>query len=243
MRAAVYSGTRNLYPHMVVAAKSLIANSGVEKIYFLIEDDKFPDKLPPLIETKNVSGQTWFPKDGPNMKSQFSYMALVRACYCKLLPETLDTVLQLDVDTIVVNNVDKLLDMKMGRKWFAACDEPNNNYWRPFGNKYYNVGVAMFNLKAIRRCGVDDTIIKFLNEEETPFVEQDGWNKFSTAQEVIDLDTRYNESVPTGYTDNPAVVHWAGFKNWWDDPKAPRREYYKKYKDMTWEEAFACRKS
>lgn len=243
MRAAIYSGTRNLYPHMVVAAKSLIANSGVEKVYFLIEDDKFPDKLPPLIETKNVSGQTWFPKDGPNMKSQFSYMALVRACYCKLLPENLDTVLQLDVDTIVVDNVNKLLDMKMGRKWFAACDEPNNNYWRPFGNKYYNVGVAMFNLKAIRRCGVDDTIIKFLNEEETPFVEQDGWNKFSTAQEVIDLDTRYNESVPTGYTDNPAVVHWAGFKNWWDDPKAPRREYYRKYKNMTWEEVFACRES
>ena len=243
MRAAVYSGTRNLYPHMVIAAKSLIANSGVEKVYFLIEDNKFPDKLPPLIETKNVSGQTWFPKDGPNMKSQFSYMALVRACYCKLLPDNLDTVLQLDVDTIVVDNVNKLLDMKMGRKWFAACDEPNNNYWRPFGNKYYNVGVAMFNLKAIRRCGVDDTIIKFLNEEETPFVEQDGWNKFSTSQEVIDLDTRYNESVPTGYTDNPAIVHWAGFKNWWDDPKAPRREYYRKYKNMTWEEVFACRES
>ena len=41
MRAAVYSGSRNLYPHMVTAAKSLVANSSVEKIYFLIEDDKF----------------------------------------------------------------------------------------------------------------------------------------------------------------------------------------------------------
>ena len=95
MRAAVYSGSRNLYPHMVVAAKSLIANSSVDKIYFMIEDDEFPEPLPPLIETINVSGQTWFPPNGPNMRSQFTYMALCRACYCKLLPEDLDKVLQL----------------------------------------------------------------------------------------------------------------------------------------------------
>ena len=35
MKAAVYSGTRNLYHAMVTAAKSLVANSSVDKIYFL----------------------------------------------------------------------------------------------------------------------------------------------------------------------------------------------------------------
>ena len=60
MKAAVYSGTRNLYADMVTAAKSLIANSSVEKIYFLIEDDVFPYELPRLIETMNVSGQRFF---------------------------------------------------------------------------------------------------------------------------------------------------------------------------------------
>ena len=241
MRAAVYSGTKNLYPHMVTAAKSLAANSSVEKIYFLIEDDKFPEALPPLIETINVSGQTWFPAGGPNMKSQFTYMALVRACYGKLLPEDLDKVLQLDVDTVVVDNIDELWEIPMGGKWCIACEERNNNYWKPYGMQYYNVGVTMFNLKEIRRCGIEDEIIRWLNTTETRFVEQDAWNKFGAPRKFIEMDPRFNECYCNGYTDRPAIVHFAGFKNWWDDRKAPRKEYYRKYRDMTWEEAFACR--
>ena len=116
MKAVVYSGSRNLYPHMVVAAKSLIAYSSADRIFFLIEDDEFPEPLPPLIETINVSGQTWFPAGGPNMKSQFTYMALVRACYGKLLPDDLDKVLQLDVDTVVVDNIDAMWDIDISHK-------------------------------------------------------------------------------------------------------------------------------
>ena len=37
MRAAVYSGTRNVYENMLISAKSLLEHSNVEKIYFLIE--------------------------------------------------------------------------------------------------------------------------------------------------------------------------------------------------------------
>lgn len=242
MRAAVYSGSRNLYPHMVVAAKSLIANSSVEKIYFLIEDDEFPEALPPLIETINVSGQPWFPAGGPNMKSQFTYMALVRACYCKLLPEDLDKVLQLDVDTIVADNIDSLWDIKMGSKWCIACEERNNNYWKPYGMDYFNVGVCMFNLAAIRKTDIEDQIIKWLNTESTRFVEQDAWNKFGAPRKFIKMDTRFNECYCNGFTDKPAIVHYAGFKDWVNDPKCYRKEYYRKYKEMRWEEVFACRK-
>ena len=40
MRAAVYSGTRNVYQDMLTSAKSLLIYSNVDKIYFLIEDDQ-----------------------------------------------------------------------------------------------------------------------------------------------------------------------------------------------------------
>ena len=86
-KIAVYSGSRNLYPHMVTAAKSLVVNSSVEKIYFLIEDEQFPYELPAMVETIDVSGQRYFNPDGPNMKTQFTYMALMRVCYAKLMPE------------------------------------------------------------------------------------------------------------------------------------------------------------
>lgn len=53
-RAAVYCGTKNLYKDMLIAAKSLMVNSSVEKIYFMIEDDKFPYLLPSCIKCINV---------------------------------------------------------------------------------------------------------------------------------------------------------------------------------------------
>lgn len=233
MRAAVYSGTRNLYASMVTAAKSLMFNSSVDRIYFLIEDDKFPEYLPPEIQTINVSGQKFFPKDGANFKTSFTYMSLLRVCYTKLFPE-LDKILQLDVDTICVDNVDALWEIDLGDKWFAAVTEDHSTY-KPFGPKYYNIGVAMFNLDWIRKDQADERLIHFLNTMKVPYIDQDAWNRFGIGRDMK-LPTRYNESFVTGYTDNPAIVHFAGFKEWRVNPRTPRREYIKRFEEMSWEE-------
>ena len=123
MKAAVYSGTRNLYADMVTAAKSLIANSSVEKVFFLIEDETFPYELPEIIETMNVSGQRFFTKGGANFRTNFTYMSLLRVCYTKLFPD-LDKVLQLDVDTIVCDSLKPIWEMDLTRKWIAWCRRP-----------------------------------------------------------------------------------------------------------------------
>lgn len=232
MRAAVYSGTRNLYPAMVTAAKSLTKNSNVEKIYFLIEDDSFPEELPSHIETINVSSQAYFPKNGANFRTHFTYMSLLRVCYTKLFPK-LDKVLQLDVDTLVVDDISSLWDIDLSGKMFAAVEEYHSSY-KPYGPKYYNIGVAMFNLTQIRKERADDFSIGFLNCTTTPYIDQDAWNRF--ARWGLDLPVRYNESIVTGYTEEPAIVHFAGFKDWQTSSRAPRREYLKKYREMTWEE-------
>ena len=233
MRTAVYSGTRNLYPDMVTAAKSLTRNSNVEKIYFLIEDDTFPEKLPPHIETVNVSGQKWFPKTGANYRTSFTYMSLLRVCYTKLFPG-LEKVLQLDVDTLAVDDVSALWDVDLTGKWYAAVEEVLSTY-KPYGPKYYNIGVAVFNLDQIRKEHADDQAINFLNTHQVPYIDQDAWSRFW--RRGVDLPTRYNESFVTGYTEEPAIIHFAGIKDWQHSPKAPRREYLKKYREMTWEEA------
>lgn len=49
MKAAVYTGTKNLYREMVTASKSLLINSDVDKIYLLVEDDEFPLEIPDVI--------------------------------------------------------------------------------------------------------------------------------------------------------------------------------------------------
>lgn len=232
MKAAVYSGTRNLYADMVTAAKSLIANSGVEKVYFLIEDDVFPYELPKMIETMNVSGQQFFSKGGANFKTDFTYMSLLRVCYTKLFPD-LEKVLQLDVDTVVVDNIDSLWDIDLTGKWFAAVQEPLSTY-KPYGPTYYNIGVAMFNLDQIRKDEADEKLIEFLNTKKVPYIDQDAWNRFGTRM-AADLAPRFNESFVTGYSEEPAIVHFAGIKDWQTSPRASRREYLKKYREMTWE--------
>ena len=236
MKAAVYSGTRNLYPNMVTAAKSLIRNSSVDKIYFLIEDDAFPEYLPPQIETINVSGQKFFPKNGANFRTSFTYMSLLRVCYTKLFPE-LDKILQLDVDTICVDNVDYLWEVELGDKWFAAVVEDLGTY-KPFGPKYYNIGVTVFNLKWIRKDEVDERLIQYLNTVTVPYIDQDAWNRFGIGRDMA-LPVKYNECFVTGYTDSPAIVHFAGFKEWENNLRVPRKEYIKQYRDMSWEDVLS----
>ena len=234
-KAAVYSGTRNLYPDMVTAAKSLVHNTSVEKIFFLIEDDEFPSELPPMIETMNVSGQGFFPPKSANIKTKFSYMALLRVCYTKLFPE-LDKILQLDVDTIAVDKLaDALFDVNLKDKWFAAVHEDFSKH-KPYGRTYYNIGVALFNLAQIRKDGIDEHLINFLNTTTVPYIDQDAWNRFGIGKDVK-LDVRFNESCVTGYTEAPIIVHYAGWKDWQTSPRVARREYIRRYREMSWEDA------
>ena len=79
-KAVVYFGTRNTYPEMNAAAKSLVRYNRDVHIYFLIEDAKFPDPDLPkdIITVKNVSRQKWIRKTSPNWDTDWSYMVLLR---------------------------------------------------------------------------------------------------------------------------------------------------------------------
>lgn len=219
---------------MVTAAKTLVKHSSVEKIYFLIEDDTFPEKLPPIVETINVSGQQFFPQRGVNFRTPFSYMSLLRVCYTKILPESVDKILQLDVDTIVTDDIDELWDVDLEGKWFAAVLEDKSTY-KPFGPVYYNIGVTMFNLKQIREEFADDLMIYTLNTRKMPYIDQDAWNMYWQTK-AVQIPGRFNESRVTHVSDRPAVVHYAGIKNWQNDPQIDRVEYLEEARKLTWKE-------
>ena len=237
MKTAVYSGSRNLYPHMATAAKSLIANSDVERVWFLIEDGTFPIEVPDIIQTMDVSRQKYFPPTCANITTGYTYMSLMRVTYSKLFPD-LDRILQLDVDTVVVDDVSCLWDIDLGKAWFAACPEKNGKY-KPYGPRYYNAGMMMFNLDQIREDRADSQAIALLNSTSMPYIDQDAWNMLGD-QRAIDLPERYNECYMVGFTDSPAICHFAGHGNNWTDPadtKTPRLEHLKKYREMSWDEA------
>ena len=231
---AVYTGSRNLYEPMVVSAKSVVANSDVDRIHFLIEDDEFPFDLPDMIDTMNVSGQRFFPPDGPNMKSSFTYLALIRSALCHVFPD-LDVILSLDVDTVAVRDISGVWDIELGDEYYlAACNEPLYCI-ADKGLYYVNVGVTLYNLAKLRD-GKADEVISALNRWRYINVEQDVFSYLCNSR-IQHMPSEYNATRYTEKCDDPRIVHFAGYRQekWEHSPE------FERYRRMSWDEVLANR--
>ena len=223
----VYAMTRNVYEWILPSIRSLAEHNPEARVFILAEDDELPFDLPMPAEVINVTGQAYFPEDGVNYKSYFSYINLLKVRYPSLLP--VDKVIHLDTDTIICESLRSLFDMDLTDKWFAACPEYWGNY-RLVGDRYYNAGVMVINLAQMREDGIEAEMTDYLNTSRQPFADQNAWNQFGvTAGKAVPFDIRWNESMVTGFTSKPAVVHYCGVRDWFTNPDTFRAEYMQKY--------------
>jgi len=229
MKHAAYCGTRAIYDDMEAAAKSLVSNSDVDAVHFIIEDDAFPRELPDIVECINVSGQTLFDAQGPNMNSQYTYMAMMRIALCHVLPDV-DTVLSLDCDTFAVRDCSDIWETNLDGHYLAASHE-----WHRTGNGllYCNFGVVLYNLEKLRD-GKADECIEVLNKRKYTWVEQDVGNYLCQGR-IYDLPNIYNSNYWTdkGHDMGCRIKHFAGVQRheWIDSPIS------RKYREMPWDEA------
>lgn len=237
MKYAAYCGTRGIYDDMEIAAKSLIANSSVDEVHFIIEDAEFPRELPDIIKCHDMSGQTFFRPDGPNMKSGFTYMAMMRIALCHVLPKA-DMVLSLDADTVCVRNIDDVWQLPMENEYFASTPE-----WHRSSNglQYCNFGVVLYNLKKMRD-GKSDECIETLNRRRFTWVEQDV-GSYLCQGHITEMPAEYNANnwtikdffnLPSQSRKSVArIVHYAGIKDY--------RGYdeWKEWQNVTWDEVMA----
>lgn len=228
VKHAAWCGTRNIYGDMATSAKSVIANSDVGRVWFLIEDAEFPDELPDIVECIDVSGQEFFEPGTPNMSNGFTYMAMMRAALCHVLTDV-DRVLSLDADVIAVRDVSDVWDIPLDGRYFAAAHEWHRSRG---GQLYTNHGVVLYNL-AKMRDGKADEVIAELNANSYPWVEQDVCNYLCQGA-IFDMPSEYNSNH---WTDSDApgarIVHFAGIPRaqWIEKPEVV------KYRDMPWETA------
>lgn len=209
-RVAVYTGSRNLYPDMVPAVKSMIKNGHPDKIYLLIEDDQFSEWLPDIVETINVSDQKFFRPDGPNMRSKFTYLAMMRAALSEVLPQDVDKVLSLDCDTLIVGDITELWERDLDGYYFSASIEPHRTRWDTL---YTNTGVALYNLKMLRETGKALEVIQELNTNVYPWVEQDVFNYLCQGH-ILPMPSEYNANDWTLSTNKVSIKHYAGISCW-----------------------------
>ena len=228
MKHAAYCGTRNLYCDMETSAKSIVANSDVTDVWFVIEDDEFPGELPDLVHCVNVSDQPWFKADGPNMASQFTYMAMMRIALCHVLPDY-DRVLSLDADLVAVRDVSPIWDIPLDGCYLSATPEWHRS---KNGLLYCNFGVVLYNLAKLRD-GKADECIGVLNRRKYTWVEQDVVTYLCQGR-IHEMPAEYNSNWWTDKNaPGAAVRHFAGVKreDWVNDPDVAR------YRNMTWDEA------
>ena len=205
-RVAVYCASQRLYKDTIPAIKSMLLNGHPDKIYFLIEDDEFPGWLPEQVQTINVIRQPYFRLDGPNMQTNFTYMALMRAALTKVLPDE-DEVLSLDCDTLVMGDISELWDVDLKDYYLTAGIEPQRCRW---DNVYYNTGVVKYNLKLIREDGVDDHMIRLINECKLKWPEQDVVN-IVCKNRIMKMPSDFNYNNYSERTDDVRIKHHCGF--------------------------------
>lgn len=210
-RVAVYAGTRNVYGMMAAAAKSLLATTHMDTVYFLIEDDAFPEPLPGPIGVVNVSCGSWnaksyFDPEGPNYNSQWTWMSLVRL----VLPDLLireQRVLWLDVDTIVEQDIGDLFDRDLAGNYVAMVEEPVRSKC-PF--TYHNAGVMLMDLEKLRRDGIMWKWLLLINREPFTAKDQDVINLICQG-EILTLGPEWNSAGHiTQNAEDPYIRHYAG---------------------------------
>lgn len=212
-RVVCYGATRNIYDQLVPTLRSLTAHTKVDRIYVMAEDDRLGFVPPKNVTVLNVSGQRIFDPAGPNYNSRWTWMVLMKAALTKVLPVQEHKALMLDVDTVIQGDIGGLWDYDLTGNYLAGVREP---YWTALKDRLYvNMGVALFDLDAMRADGTDDRIIAALNEKRYALNEQDCINEIC-AGHILEIPSEYNVCPFTPPTQVVRIRHYAGDKGWFD---------------------------
>lgn len=227
-RYVVYAGDHRIYNMLIASAKSLLHHTPVDKVFFLIDNDSIPNvTLPPIIECINVSKQAIFPVPNPNYMSCYGYMTTLRAALTKLFPDDIYTMLWLDPDTVVVDDISDIWNTDINNKYFAAVEEVRNHNHTL--NPYFNAGVMLMNLRLLREDGMDDKIIHEINTVPYEHLEQDVLN-YLCYMHIRRLPSCYSDSFVSAPCDHPRIKHFVS---------TSKPQFYKAtelYNSLSWDD-------
>ena len=159
-----------------------------------------------------------------------------RCWLTKILDE--DKVLYLDIDTLVLDNLDDLWNTDMTDYAIMAWPEDRDDElimdWclpprkKMQHSKYVNSGVVLFNLKFIRKHGIDDKWISILKTVKLPLPDQDAIN-LACDGHIKYLDTIYNfgninyKNIPP--IEDVKIYHMLNYK-FWNNQNSGYKYYY-----------------
>jgi lipopolysaccharide biosynthesis glycosyltransferase len=258
-------------PHFATCATSIAASRGSESVHFILVAP------PTLTSPMSAAVGDYVRELGLSLEVVTPPEELVRSLpesrvfshlvwYRTLLPSLLaehHKVLSLDADTLVLQSLAPLFEQDLGDKPLAAVAAPTRagrweSYCRSIGfepsHRYFNAGVMMLNLEAMRESGLPAQAITLGHEKGDVFTyaEQDALNYVARDNWAL-LHPKWNalsylwvrpDEANVSYTElevatarrSPAVVHFEGgqpIKPWYYRSSHPLRHLYRCYRAQT----------
>jgi len=245
---------------LAVLIKSIEENHKTsEKIHFHVIDDGISLKNKRKIQSSIDSTMTTlFWHDSKNVvpadvKLPVDHTAFPLTTYLRLygpyvVPETVEKIVYLDVDMIVVEDISKLWNTDIKNNIFGAVQDlgkivscswggiPN---WKELGMeadwKYFNAGLLLINTKEWRKQDITNKVLKAMydNMAHVNFADQYGLN-VALVEKWVELDPKWNWFA-NDYCENPYIIHFLDikptFKNY-RSQESFKSEFFK-YLDLT----------
>ena len=258
--------------HVAVVIQSIFANAALEDRYefHVLTMGIKPESERRLVEVATRGGSTLrVHKVDANLLSGFTVTYITLDSYIRLLlPEVLpnhDKVLYLDADLIVMDSLRELWDTNIENFAAAAARDgmtitkgPDLEHFEAFNfpkeHVYFNAGVLLLNLKALREMQLLE-IVKVWADKNSHLMkhnDQDALNVI-LAGKIVNCHLRWNLQAPLialiklGWkcsqehetaVSNPGIIHYVtNRKPWRKEFKLPYQSLYFKYLAQTpWKE-------
>lgn len=141
----------------------------------------------------------------------------------EFLPAAVDKILYLDADLICLNDFRELYDMEMGEQFYAAASHNEDGRLLDYVNKlrlknfemdssYFNTGILLMNLKAIRLTVNRKDILDFIEKNRNRLIlpDQDVLNGLYADRVMVIPDEIYN------YDARYSLIYQAKSQGKWD---------------------------
>lgn len=199
------------------------------------------------------------PLDLPGQRPNISFESYYRLFISKVLPTTINKVLYLDCDIIIVDNLTQLWNEDLSSFAVGAVpDFENNNV--SFTNRlgydieygYFNSGILLINLKYWREHDITEHFLNCIktSQDKLYYHDQDVLN-IEFHQQKKELPIRYNFQTTFLFKEGlrriclkfykqideavkkPCIIHFTEDKPWYSNTSNPMREYFDKYLSLT----------
>ena len=250
----VFASDDNYAQHIAVVIASIMAKTKEKVCFYIINDNISKDKIEKLKNTADTFKTKIEFINVPEDKFSDVYLSghVSKAAYFRLaltdiLPNDIEKVIKviyLDVDLLVYDDIKKMWQIDLKNLPLAAvpdygimastrlCKQKADVIGLPVGEKYFNSGVLVVNLKEWRKEDYTKQILEIINNNKFPHHDQDALNKlFMHKWQALDLrwniippvfnlfskillNSNFRKNAITARK-NPGIIHYAGrYKPW-----------------------------